>query len=156
MRGLRVIVRATAALAVVLGSVGLAAEALGAEAPAPVLVGHIEGVINPVTAQYVNRVVAEGEASRAAAVVFVINTPGGLIESTYTITGRFLSAKVPIVTFVAPTGARAASAGAFITLAGNIAAMGPATNIGAAHPAPQGGERRRGPHRQHREGARPE
>src|SRR5205823_5937861 len=86
-----------------------------------------------------DRVVTEGEADGAAAVVFVIDTPGGLIDSTYQITARFLSAKVPIVTFVAPQGARAASAGTFITMAGNIAAMAPATNIGAAHPVDSNG-----------------
>jgi membrane-bound serine protease (ClpP class) len=72
-------------------------------------------------------------------VVSVPSTPGGLIDSTYQITGRFLAARVPIVTFVAPTGARAASAGTFITMAGNIAAMAPATNIGAAHPVDSSG-----------------
>src|SRR5438309_5327744 len=136
--GLRLAVRATAALAVVLGAFGLTAGALAAGGPA-VLVGQIDGVINPITARYVDRVVTEGEADGAAAVVFVIDTPGGLIDSTYQITARFLSAKVPIVTFVAPQGARAASAGTFITMAGNIAAMAPATNIGAAHPVDSNG-----------------
>ncbi|HET8567934.1 MAG TPA: nodulation protein NfeD [Candidatus Limnocylindria bacterium] len=97
-----------------------------------VVVGHIRGVINPITDRYVERVL--GGAEGASAIVFVIDTPGGLIDSTYRITGRFLNARVPIVTYVAPSGARAASAGAFITLAGHVAAMAPATNIGAAHP----------------------
>ena len=138
MRGLRLAFRASAALAVALGAVGLTAGALAAEAPA-VLVGHIDGVINPITARYVDRVVSEGERDRAAAVVFVIDTPGGLIDSTYDITARFLAARVPIVTFVAPPGARAASAGTFITMAGHVAAMAPATNIGAAHPVDSSG-----------------
>jgi membrane-bound serine protease (ClpP class) len=137
MTRLHLAVRGAAALAFVLGLVGLG---MGASAAGPtVLVGHVDGAINPVTARYVDRVVDEGEKNNVAAVVFMINTPGGLIDSTYQITGRFLDARVPIVTFVAPTGARAASAGTFITLAGNIAAMAPATNIGAAHPVDSSG-----------------
>lgn len=130
-------VRGTAALAVVLGVLGLGLSAFAAGPT--VLVGHIDGAINPVTARYVDRVVDEGEKNNVAAIVFLINTPGGLIDSTHQITARFLDARVPIVTYVAPTGARAASAGTFITLAGNIAAMAPATNIGAAHPVDSSG-----------------
>ena len=132
-------VRGVAAFSVALGAFGLGASALAADAPAPVLVGHIQGEINPITARYVDRVISDGEADNAAAVVFVIDTPGGLIDSTYQITARFLAARVPIVTFVAPAGARAASAGTFITMAGHVAAMAPATNIGAAHPVDSSG-----------------
>jgi len=117
----------------------MGASALAADAPAAVLVGHIQGEINPITARYVDRVVSDGEADNAAAVVFVIDTPGGLIDSTYQITARFLATRIPIVTFVAPAGARAASAGTFITMAGHVAAMAPATNIGAAHPVDSSG-----------------
>ncbi len=119
-----------------------AAVALGGAARAEervVLVGKIEGVINPITAQYVDRVVGEAEERGAAAVVFQINTPGGLVESTYRITTRFLNARVPVITYVAPSGARAASAGTFITMAGHVAAMAPVTNIGAAHPVDSSG-----------------
>ncbi len=122
--------------AVALGMVGVAA---AAAEPHVVLVGRIDGVINPVTARYVDRVVAEGEQRGVGAIVFVIDTPGGLIDSTYEITGRFLNARVPVVTYVAPSGARAASAGTFITMAGNVAAMAPSTNIGAAHPVDSSG-----------------
>src|SRR5437016_11136086 len=139
MTRLHLVLRGAAALSLALGGFGLGTTALGADGPAPVLVGHIDGEINPITARYVDRVVSDGESDNAAAVVFVIDTPGGLIDSTYQITARFLSAKVPIVTFVAPQGARAASAGTFITMAGNIAAMAPATNIGAAHPVDSNG-----------------
>jgi membrane-bound serine protease (ClpP class) len=132
-------VRGVAALSVALGAFGLGASALAADAPAPVLIGHIQGEINPITARYVDRVVSDGEADNAAAVVFVIDTPGGLIDSTYQITARFLATRVPIVTYVAPAGARAASAGTFITMAGHVAAMAPATNIGAAHPVDSSG-----------------
>src|SRR4029077_7384810 len=106
---------------------------------APVGVGHSEDAINPITARYVERVIADAQSAGAPAVVFVINTPGGLIDSTYRITTDFLNAPLPVVTYVAPSGPRAASAGTFITMAGAIAAMAPATNIGAAHPVDSSG-----------------
>jgi membrane-bound serine protease (ClpP class) len=139
MTRLHLAVRGVATVSVALGAFGLGASALASDAPAPVLVGHIQGEINPITARYVDRVVSDGEADNAAAVVFVIDTPGGLIDSTYQITARFLATRIPIVTFVAPAGSRAASAGTFITMAGHIAAMAPATNIGAAHPVDSSG-----------------
>src|SRR5207302_2993311 len=136
---LHLAVRGAAALSLALGAFGLGSSAFGADGAAPVLIGHIDGEINPITARYVDRVVSDGESDNAAAIVFVIDTPGGLIDSTYKITGRFLNARVPIVTFVAPPGARAASAGTFITMAGHVAAMAPTTNIGAAHPVDSNG-----------------
>jgi membrane-bound serine protease (ClpP class) len=139
MTRLHLAVRGAAALSLALGTLGLAGSALGADGPSPVLVGHIQGEINPITARYVDRVISDGEADNAAAVVFVIDTPGGLIDSTYQITARFLATRIPIVTFVAPAGSRAASAGTFITMAGHVAAMAPATNIGAAHPVDSSG-----------------
>lgn len=121
---------------------GIAGFAEAQAQPAPrVTLGRIEGVINPITARYVERVVRAAEESGATAVVISMDTPGGLIDSTYKITGTLLNARVPVVIFVAPSGARAASAGTFITLAGHVAAMAPATNIGAAHPvAASGGD----------------
>src|SRR5258706_5116551 len=102
---------------------------------APVVVGHIEDAINPITARYVERVIADAQAAGAPAVVFVINTPGGLIDSTYRITTSFLNAPLPVITYVAPSGARAASAGAFIPIAGAAPAGAPATNTRGAPPA---------------------
>jgi len=134
----RLVRLAIASLLFLMGAVATLAGALAGEAP-PVLVGHITGPIGPITARYVERVIANGESGGAAAVVFVIDTPGGLIDSTYRITTAMLNATVPIVTYVAPSGARAASAGTFVMLAGNIAAMAPATNIGAAHPVDSSG-----------------
>jgi membrane-bound serine protease (ClpP class) len=139
MTRLHLAVRGAAAVSIALGSLGLAGSALAADAPAPVVVGYIKDEINPITARYVDRVVSDGEADNATAVVFVIDTPGGLITSTYQITARFLASRIPIVTFVAPTGARAASAGTFITMAGHVAAMAPSTSIGAAHPVDSSG-----------------
>ena len=133
---MRVILRLGSLISVALGLFGLVASAADTNV---VLVGRIEGVINPITDRYVSRILDEAESRHVAAVVFTIDTPGGLIDSTYKITSRMLTAAVPVVTFVSPTGARAASAGTFITLAGNIAAMAPATNIGAAHPVDSSG-----------------
>ena len=135
-RNVRVTLRLVSLVALALGVLGMAAA--GADANT-VLVGRIEGAINPITERYVERLVDEAEQRGVAAVVFTMDTPGGLIDSTYKITARFLTAKVPVVVFVSPQGARAASAGTFITLAGHVAAMAPSTNIGAAHPVDSSG-----------------
>src|SRR5947208_12281093 len=136
---MRFILRLVSLVAVALGLLGMVAAA----SPGPVfLVGRIEGAINPITERYVDRVLDDAEQRKGegvAGVVFTIDTPGGLVDSTYKITARFLAARVPVITFVEPQGARAASAGTFITLAGHIAAMAPATNIGAAHPVDSSG-----------------
>src|SRR5712691_4636540 len=137
---MRFILRLSSLVAVALGLFGLVASAADASPGPLVLVARIEGAINPITERYVGRVLDEAEQQRVTAVVFSIDTPGGLIDSTYKITARMLTASVPIVAFVAPAGARAASAGTFITMAGNIAAMAPATNIGAAHPVDSSGQ----------------
>src|SRR5260221_4416089 len=124
---MRFILRLVSLVAVAVGLLGMSASATDANT---VLVGTIEGAINPITERYVDRVLDEAEQRGVAAVVFQIDTPGGLIDSTYKITARFLAARVPVVTFVSPAGARAASAGTFITMAGHVAAMAPSTNIG--------------------------
>ncbi|MDE3193818.1 MAG: nodulation protein NfeD [Chloroflexota bacterium] len=121
-------------------ALGLAGTAAAADTSNTVIVGRIEGVINPITARYVDRLITEGEQSGARAVVFTIDTPGGALDATSQITSRMLNARVPVLTYVAPPGARAASAGTFITLAGHVAAMAPSTNIGAAHPVDSSGQ----------------
>jgi membrane-bound serine protease (ClpP class) len=133
---MRIALRLASVIAMALGVSGFA---FAADDAHTVIVGHIEGVINPITARYVDRLLDEGEQRKVAAVVFVIDTPGGLIDSTYKITGRMLNSGVPVITYVAPSGAHAASAGTFITLAGHVAAMAPSTNIGAAHPVDSSG-----------------
>ena len=100
----------------------------------------IDGTINPVMARYVNGAIGAAEKSHAAAVVLRIDTPGGLDTSMRDIVQRIESSRVPVITYVWPAGARAASAGTFITMAGNVAAMAPNTAIGAAHPVGAGGE----------------
>jgi len=133
---MRIALRLASVIAMALGVSGFA---FAADDAHTVLVGHVQGVINPITARYVDRLLEEGEQRKVAAVVLVIDTPGGLIDSTYKITGRMLNAAVPVITYVAPSGAHAASAGTFITLAGHVAAMAPSTNIGAAHPVDSSG-----------------
>jgi membrane-bound serine protease (ClpP class) len=99
-----------------------------------VVVGEIKGIINPVMAGYVSRVIDEAERTSAPAVVFTMDTPGGLSDAMRDINLRILASKVPVVVYVAPDGARAGSAGVYISYAAHIAAMAPATNIGSATP----------------------
>ena len=94
----------------------------------------VKGVIDPITAQYVSRGIEIAQSDGAQCLVIQLDTPGGSDGPMRAIVQDLLSSPVPIVVFVAPAGARAASAGVFITLAANLAAMAPGTNIGAAHP----------------------
>lgn len=93
-----------------------------------------DDIINPVTAEYIEKSIEKAKMDGAECLVIVLDTPGGLLSSTRTIVKSIMNSEVPIVVYVSPSGARAGSAGVFITLAGNIAAMAPSTNIGAAHP----------------------
>ncbi len=95
---------------------------------------RINGTINPATADFIHKAINEATDKKAEALLIHLNTPGGLLESTRNIVSDMLKAKVPIIVYVAPEGSRAGSAGVFITMAANIAAMAPGTNIGAAHP----------------------
>lgn len=128
--------RWTSALA--LGAVLLAGDEAGA-APRPVSVLKIDGVISPVTVRLVESALDRVRAEGHQALLIELDTPGGLERSMRAIVQRLLGAEVPVIVYVAPTGARAASAGVFITLAAHVAAMAPATNIGAAHPVALGG-----------------
>jgi membrane-bound serine protease (ClpP class) len=94
----------------------------------------VNGAIGPATASYISRGIHEAHAQDAQCLIIQLDTPGGLLESTKTIVQELLAAPLPTVVFVAPSGATATSAGCFITLAADIAAMAPATTIGAAHP----------------------
>jgi len=99
----------------------------------------IDGAIGPATASYISRSIDEARTQNAQCLVIQLNTPGGLLDSTQTIVQSFLGSTVPVVVYVAPTGATATSAGCFITVAASVAAMAPATTIGAAHPVSIGG-----------------
>jgi membrane-bound serine protease (ClpP class) len=120
--------------------VGLAATAAtAAAAAAPVARLDLEGVINPVTLRLVELGLERAKTERAQALLIQLDTPGGLERSMRAIVQRMLNAEVPVIVYVGPTGARAASAGVFITMAAHVAAMAPATNIGAASPVALGG-----------------
>ena len=141
----RVMARCLWACGVLLGAgvvaTTLATELATAESRPPVLVAHLEGAIDPVSAGYFHRVVAEAEQERAAVLVMTIDTPGGLDVSMRQIVQDLLSTSVPTIVFVWPSGARDASAGVFVTEAAHLVAMAPGTNIGAAHPVAGGGAR---------------
>jgi membrane-bound serine protease (ClpP class) len=94
----------------------------------------IDGSINPASAGYLHRAVQTAAENNAECLIIELNTPGGLLKSTRMMVSDMLEAKIPIVVYVSPAGAQSASAGVFITLAANVAAMAPGTNIGAAHP----------------------
>ena len=105
-----------------------------------VITADIDQAITPVTATYVERVLAEARAVNAKAVLFRLDTPGGLMESTRKIVAAFLNSEIPILVWIGPSGARAASAGVFITYASHISAMAHGTHLGAAHPVMLGGK----------------
>ena len=110
--------------------------------PVPhVYTAEIDGIIHPVAAEYVRGVITKADADGAALVVISLRTPGGLVDSTRDINNAIIHAKTPIAVFVGPSGNRAASAGFLITIAADIAAMAPATHIGAAHPVTGNGEK---------------
>src|SRR3990172_237448 len=116
----------------------LMAAAPGWAAPS-VLTVRVEGGISPITDRIVGMALDRAKAEQAQALVMLLDTPGGLERSMRAIVQKMLNAELPVIVYVSPTGARAASAGVFITLAGHVAAMAPATNIGAAHPVAVGG-----------------
>jgi membrane-bound serine protease (ClpP class) len=99
----------------------------------------IAGSINPASSDYIQNAIQTSEADGATALLIELDTPGGLLASTKDIIQAILNARVPVVVFVSPRGAWAASAGTFITLAGHVAAMAPGTSIGAASPVSAGG-----------------
>ena len=112
----------------------------GREQERHALVAEVDGMINPVTQRFISRVIDKGVKSEAEVVIIKLDTPGGLLSSTRKIVEDLLSDRVPTAVYVYPSGARAASAGTFITAAANIAVMAPGSNIGAAAPVASGGE----------------
>ncbi len=101
---------------------------------------RVEGVINPTLANYIERGITQAEEDGAEACIIQLDTPGGLDTAMRDIIQKMVSSEIPVVVYVSPSGARAASAGVFITMAGHIAAMAPNTAIGAAHPVAIGAE----------------
>jgi membrane-bound serine protease (ClpP class) len=106
----------------------------GATGAPLILSAEIDGIIHPVAAQFVQRTLERAEREGAALVIFVLRTPGGLVDSTRDINNAIIRSRIPVAVFVGPSGNRAASAGFLITIAADIAAMAPGTHIGAAHP----------------------
>jgi len=105
-----------------------------------VITAEVDAIIHPVSAEYMIATIDRADASGAALVVFTLRTPGGLVDSTRAIISRMISAKTPVAVFIAPGGARAASAGFLLTIAADVAAMAPGTAVGAAHPVSGDGQ----------------
>jgi membrane-bound serine protease (ClpP class) len=141
--------RRSAALALLLAPVLAAATAVPPTATQPpaaaaagreVLLLDVDGTINPAVASYIAQGIQVAQTRGAAAVVVRLDTPGGLLESAKTIVKELLGAPLPVIVYVAPSGASATSAGVFVTMAAHVAAMAPGTTIGAAHPVGGQGE----------------
>jgi len=121
---------------IITASITLEAEA----ASSRIDVLHAEGVINPVLADYIERGIEQAEEDNAIAIIIQMDTPGGLDTSMRDIVKDIVNARVPVVVYVSPSGARAASAGVFITMSAHVAVMASNTAIGAAHPVSIGAE----------------
>ncbi|HJT17373.1 MAG TPA: nodulation protein NfeD, partial [Thermoanaerobaculia bacterium] len=111
---------------------------LAVAANATVLQITVDDMIHPISDEYIGRAIADAARSKDAALVIIMSTPGGLLDSTRSIVEKMMTAPIPVIVYVAPAGARAASAGFFILEAADIAAMAPGTNTGAAHPVLMG------------------
>ena len=110
-----------------------------ASAAAPVSLIELDSAITPVTVRLLAAAIERAQVEGAQALIVQLNTPGGLERSMRSMVQSILASPIPVIVYVAPGGARAASAGVFITMAAHVAAMAPATNIGAAHPVAVGG-----------------
>jgi membrane-bound serine protease (ClpP class) len=128
-----------------LTGVALAQEPPDDSAAGPVVHIRVDSIIHPVSSEFIRESLEKAEETDASALVIELSTPGGLMESTNEITRAILNSEVPVVVYVGPSGARAASAGFFILMSADIAAMAPATRTGAAHPVGGQGEEIEGP-----------
>jgi membrane-bound serine protease (ClpP class) len=133
----RAITSLVLAIRLALALVSHAEEPPGADALARIVV---DGAINPAVADFIHEAIARAHAAGAPALLIELDTPGGLLPSMQAIVKDLLNAPLPVIVWVAPSGAGAGSAGVFVTLAAHVAAMAPGTNIGAAHPVGGGGE----------------
>jgi membrane-bound serine protease (ClpP class) len=132
-------------LAVAAGAAGQAPSPAAPVGEGPVWIIELKDTVNPGSALFLQNSLQRAAQAQASLVVIQLDTPGGLVESMRHMVGDILAAPLPVAVYVAPAGARAASAGAFLVLAAPVAAMAPATNLGAAHPVGPGGEEIKGP-----------
>ena len=129
------------AVAVLVCCVVEAASAQPASPARQVIVTEIDGIIQPITAEYFADAIDVADTTGAELVVLVLRTPGGLLDSTRSMVSRMITSRAPVVVFVGPSGGRAASAGFILLIAADVAAMAPATHAGAAHPVSGSGEK---------------
>ena len=132
------LLRKTSSLLILVAVVLLPLVVSSVERKPQVLVARVSGVINPVSSEFIGKEIQRAGAMQAEAVVIELDTPGGLDTSMRSIVKNIIGSPVPVIVYVSPSGARAASAGVFIALAAHVAAMAPGTNIGAAHPVSVG------------------
>lgn len=138
--GRKILKRNKVLLAVSVFFLFLSVPAIPGQEKAPVFTIEVDAIINPATAKFILDSIDDATQQGAQCLIIKLDTPGGLLESTRLIVKKELASTIPIIVYVAPSGARAASAGVFVTMAANIAAMAPGTHIGAAHPVTMGGE----------------
>ena len=110
------------------------------EDKAPIFIAEVDGIINPATAKFITESIDQAVEQGGQCLIIQLDTPGGLMDSMRNIVKKILASPIPIIVYVAPSGARAASAGVFITMSAHIAVMAPGTHIGAAHPVTLGAE----------------
>ena len=125
---------------IALTTIGLALAVRVASAAPKAIAVDVDGMVHPVTTEIVSSALDRARQEGAVVVIVRLNTPGGLMDAMRETIEKMVAAPVPVVTYVAPSGGRAASAGFFLLEAGDIAAMAPGTNTGAAHPVAMGGE----------------
>jgi len=134
-RRLLLLAAAIAAISVALGRT----QTVAADRPRAI-VAELDGIIHPVSTEYLIETIDRADATGADLVVIILRTPGGLLDSTRAIVSRMITSRAPVVVFVGPSGARAASAGFILTIAADVAVMAPGTHIGAAHPVSGSGQ----------------
>ena len=118
----------------------LGGQVTGASGRSRVYVAEVDALIQPVSAEFIAQTLDMADAAEAELAVLMLRTPGGLVDSTRDINTSIIEARTPVVVFVGPSGARAASAGFLITIAADVAVMDPGTHVGAAHPVSGGGQ----------------
>ncbi len=119
---------------------GFLALAISALAAPRVVAVNVDGIIHPITSEIIGNAIDQAARENAAAVLIRLNTPGGLMDATREITSKIVASRAPVIAYVTPSGARAASAGFFILVSADVAAMSPGTNTGASSPVLMGGQ----------------